>query len=286
MFPRKEKAVNYSEIVKRLQDVGIETAGEEAALLIEHFCGMTRAHIFSFPKEDLSNPALNEALERRCKREPLQYILGEWDFFGESYFVDESCLIPRPDTEILVERAITTLPPNAHFADLCTGSGCIAISTLKHRKDCTALALDLFPQTLETAKKNAVHNGVEARLSYRLADILTADALDGEAPFDAILSNPPYIRTAVLGTLEKELSSEPRAALDGGEDGLVFYRAILSLHGKHLKEHGVLLFEIGFDQKEEIEALAALYGYGVEVGYDLSGNPRIAFLRKEEKPEK
>ena len=272
--------MTYHDIVQKLRQAGIDEADTEAALLLEHFCSVSRAHLFSFPCEKYSSPALLEALERRCQREPLQYILGEWDFFRETYFVNESCLIPRSDTEILVEKAISALPLRARFADLCTGSGCIAISVLKHREDCCALALDLFPTTLETAQKNALRNGVEARLTFRLADVLSADALEGEELFDAILSNPPYIPTSVLGSLEKELSSEPRAALDGGEDGLCFYRAILENHGKHLKENGFVLFEIGFNQKEELETLASLYGYSCEIGYDLSRNPRIAFLRK------
>ncbi|MBO4980107.1 MAG: peptide chain release factor N(5)-glutamine methyltransferase [Clostridia bacterium] len=272
--------MTYKDIVCRLKNASIEDAESEAVLLLEHYCMANRAHVFSFPDEDYSGPALAEAIKRRVRREPLQYILGEWGFFGESYFVDENCLIPRADTEILVEKAIVSLPHGARFADLCTGSGCIAISTLRHREDCSALALDLFPKTLELARKNARHNGVEARLSFRLADILRSDALDGEEPFDAILSNPPYIRTSVLPSLAKELKAEPRAALDGGEDGLVFYRAILEHHGKLLKENGFILFEIGFDQQSDLEALAAQYGYTAEIGYDLSGNVRTALLRK------
>ena len=275
--------MTYREMIKRLQDSGIENVDTEAALLLEHFCSVTRAHLFSVPMENYSAPSLLEAIERRCKREPLQYILGEWDFFGETYFVNESCLIPRSDTETLVEKAIALLPKGARFADLCTGSGCIAVSTLKHREDCSALALDLFSETLEIAQKNAARNGVESRLTFRLADILTPNALDGEEAFDAILSNPPYIRTSVIETLREELFFEPRAALDGGEDGLCFYRAILEHHGKHLKENGFILFEIGFDQKEDIKALASLYGYCCEIIDDLSGNPRTAFLQKERK---
>ena len=275
--------MTYREIATRLQSAGIENAETEAALLLEHFLGVSRAHLFSSPNEDYVSLGLEEAIERRMAREPLQYILGEWDFFEETYYVNENCLIPRTDTEILVEKAIAKLPAGARFADLCTGSGCIAVSTLRHREDCTALAVDLFPRTLETAQKNAERNGVTERLEFRLADVLSPHVLDGEAPFDAILSNPPYIRTEVVKTLEKELFSEPQAALDGGEDGLVFYRAILAHLGKHLKENGFILFEIGHDQKEEIEALAALYGYTSEVGCDLSGNPRIAFLQKMKK---
>ena len=213
--------MTYKDIVCHLRSVGIEDAESDAALLLEHYCNANRAHVFSFPDEDYTSSSLEEALKRRMKREPLQYILGEWGFFEESYFVNEHCLIPRADTELLVEKAIAALPRGSRFADLCTGSGCIAISTLKHREDCSALALDLFPNTLKLAQRNACHNGVETRLAFRLADILRSDALDGEDTFDAILSNPPYIRTSVLPSLEKELTAEPRAALDGGEDGLI-----------------------------------------------------------------
>lgn len=275
------KKVTYSNIVECLQNSNIKNADMEAVLLLEHFFGVSHAQILAFPERDYTSDSLIEALNRRCEHYPLQYLLGEWSFFGETYFVNESCLVPRADTELLVEEAISMLPPNARFADLCTGSGCIAISTLKHRDDCTALVLDLFEKTLKTAKKNAVRNGVDSRLTYRCADILKPDALDGEESFDAILSNPPYIRTNVLQTLEKELFSEPRAALDGGADGLSFYRAILSYHRKHLKKNGFILFEIGFDQKEDIESLASLYEYSCEVKNDLSGNPRTAFLRKK-----
>lgn len=272
--------MTYGSIVECLKDAGIENAETEAALLLAHFCDVSRAQLLSSPQREYEDAALTEAIDRRCDHYPLQYLFGEWDFFGETYFVNESCLIPRSDTECLVEQAISLLPQNARFADLCTGSGCIAISTLKHREDCTALALDLFEETLETAKRNAERNSVASRLTYRLADVLKPNALEGEEKFDAILSNPPYIRTAILNTLEEELFSEPRAALDGGEDGLTFYRAVLSEHGKHLKENGFILFEIGFDQKEDIEALAAFYGYSCEVRNDLSGNPRIALLKR------
>ncbi|MBQ7381274.1 MAG: peptide chain release factor N(5)-glutamine methyltransferase [Clostridia bacterium] len=273
--------MTYGSIVACLKDAGIEGAETEAALLLAHFFGVNRAQFLSFPEREYESDALYSALDRRCEHYPLQYIFGEWDFFEETYFVTESCLIPRADTECLVEQAISLLPKNARFADLCTGSGCIAISTLTHRTDCSALALDLFEETLDVAKRNAERNGVTDRLQFRLADVLTPTALEGEEKFDAILSNPPYIRTAVIDSLEEELFSEPRAALDGGSDGLCFYRAILSHHTKHLKEGGFLLLEIGFDQKEDIEALALCHGYTCEVRCDLSGNPRTAFLRKK-----
>ncbi len=272
--------MTYGHIVDCLKDAGIENAETEAALLLEHFCGASRAQLFSSPDTNYESKALMEALDRRCEHYPLQYLFGEWDFFGETYFVNENCLIPRSDTECLVEKAISLLPQNAYFADLCTGSGCIAISVLKHHADCRALAADLFPETLNLAARNAERNGVKDRLSLVLADVLRKDAPLGEEKFDAILSNPPYMRTAIIDSLEEELFSEPRAALDGGADGLDFYRAILAHHTPRLKQNGFLLFEIGYDQKEDIEALAHAFGYSCKVENDLAGNPRTALLRK------
>ena len=272
--------MTYGQIVDCLKDAGIENAETEAALLLWHFCSVPRAQLYSSPERNYESEALIAALDRRCEHYPLQYLFGEWDFFEETYFVNENCLIPRSDTECLVEKAISLLPENAYFADLCTGSGCIAISVLKHRADCRALAADLFPETLDLAARNAARNGVEARISLVLADVLRKDAPLGEESFDAILSNPPYIRTAIIDSLEEELFSEPRAALDGGADGLDFYRAILAHHTARLKENGFILFEIGFDQKKDIEKLAEAFGFSCAVENDLSGNPRTALLRK------
>jgi release factor glutamine methyltransferase len=274
--------MTYRQITECLADAGIEQAGTEAALLLSHFFGVSHAQLLAAPEKDFQSEPFFAALDKRCEHYPLQYVLGEWYFFNETYYVDPSCLIPRSDTEILVEQAISSLPQGAFFADLCTGSGCIAISTLAHRSDCTALAVDLFEETLAIAKKNAVRNGVDTRLDFLKADVLDANTFDGDLQWDAILSNPPYIRSAVVDTLEQELFSEPRAALDGGADGLCFYRAILAHHAKHLKKDGFILFEIGFDQKEDIEALAAQYGYRCQIGFDLSGNPRTAKLKKDE----
>lgn len=272
--------MTYRQITECLTDAGIEQAGTEAALLLAHFFGVSHAQLLASPETDYQSEAFFAALDKRCEHYPLQYVLGEWDFFEETYYVDPSCLIPRSDTEILVEQAISMLPRGAHFADLCTGSGCIAISTLAHRSDCTALAVDLFENTLQTAKKNAVRNGVDTRLDFMKADVLDANAFDGDLQWDAILSNPPYIRSAVVDTLEQELFSEPRAALDGGADGMSFYRAILCHHAKHLKKDGFILFEIGFDQKEDIDVLAKQYGYDCHIRLDLAGNPRTAVLKK------
>ena len=272
--------MTYTEICSILREAGIENAETEASLLINFFCKKSHAEILAAPNAQYNDKSLFDAIDRRCERYPLQYIFGEWYFYGEVYTVDENCLIPRPDTEILVEYAIKNLPVGAKFADLCTGSGCIAVSTLVHRPDTKAIGLDLFPKTVELALHNAKRNGVSERFDAIRADLLT-DTPFSAGEFDAIISNPPYIRTAVVSTLEEELFAEPKAALDGGEDGLKFYRRILSSYLPFLKENGFILFEIGFDQSEELSALSELYGLECEVRADLGGNPRMAILKRK-----
>ena len=273
----------YSEICEKFKNAGIENPPFEVSVLLEKFCGVSSSSIPSLAKKDFDNQELLRAVELRLNHYPLQYIIGEWYFFGEKYIVDENCLIPRSDTEILVEKAIELLPKNGFFADLCTGSGCIAVSTLAHRKDCSAFAFEISTGAITLAKKNASLNGVSDRLSFLNADVLREihvcdDGDDGV--FDAILSNPPYIRTAIIDTLSDEVKKEPRIALDGGEDGLLFYRTILKKHTHLLKNNGFILFEIGYDQGNDISALAVENGFSCEIIKDLSGCDRVAFLKK------
>ncbi len=272
--------MTYRELCTTLKSSGIDCAENEAALLFEHFGGLSRASLMADPSRELDSPELFRALERRLTREPLAYILGQWDFFEETYEVSPHCLIPRPETELLVEAAIDLLPKNARFADLCTGSGCIAISTLRHRPDCRAVAVDLFPDTMALAEKNAASNRVADRFEGLIADALSPALPSRVGPVNAILSNPPYIRTDVVDTLEPELFCEPRAALDGGEDGLLFYRAVTKNFSAFLPPDGLILFEIGFDQERDILKIAAENGFRCQVERDLSGNPRLAVLKR------
>lgn len=218
-----------------------------------------------------------QAVRRLQDREPLAYVLGEWYFYGETYRVSPACLVPRPETEHLVEELIKRLPQNAVFADLCTGSGCIAISTLAHRPDCRAVAVDLSEEALALARENAVLNGVSDRISFLHADVLAGDAL-GDEVYDALVSNPPYIVSEVIDTLEPEVLREPRMALDGGEDGLSFYRVLVSEYRNNVKTGGFLLFEIGYDQGEALKALCPC-----EIRKDYSGNDRVAVFFPHEK---
>ncbi len=271
--------MTYRQLCRILQDEELENAEWDALCLMEHFCNASPSLLRAAPDRDYENTALEEAIRRRLSREPLQYILGEWEFYRQTYEVSPDCLIPRSDTEVLVETAIRLLPPHARFADLCTGSGCIAISTLAERPDTTAVALEKFSATLALARRNAEKNGVSTRFCGMLADVLSsAPTLDG-APFDAILSNPPYIPSADIDELSPEVHAEPVAALDGGEDGLLFYRAILKNYTPLLKKDGFFLFEIGFDQADDLVALAKEHHFAhVRVLRDLGGRDRVVYI--------
>ncbi|MBQ7376972.1 MAG: peptide chain release factor N(5)-glutamine methyltransferase [Clostridia bacterium] len=267
--------MRLSEARARLAAAGIENAAHEARELFAHFGGYAAAELFA-ADPCCDEPTLCAAIERRACREPLQYIIGRVFFFDEVYRVSPDCLIPRPDTELLVEIAVEKLPQGAHFADFCTGSGCIAISTLAHRPDATALAVDISRAALSLAEENARANGVSDRLALCTADLLK-ESVDGE--FDAILCNPPYIRTDVMNTLAPELMHEPRIALCGGDDGLIFYRRLLGTYADRLRAGGFFLFEIGYDQAEELCALARAHRREIEIFKDFGGNDRVALVR-------
>lgn len=273
--------MTYRKICTLLTDAGIENAEWDAALLIEHFCGVNASLVPMEADRDYSQPDLTDAVTRRASRYPLQYLIGEWQFYRQTYEVSPDCLIPRSDTEILVEEAIKRLPSGAHFADLCTGSGCIAISTLAERPDTTAVAVEKFPNTLSVANRNAQKNGVQVRFEGILADVLTDAWLPTDTQFDAILSNPPYIPEHELKNLAPELNAEPRASLDGGDDGLLFYRALIHRYANTLKPNGFFLFEIGYDQAEAVTALGIAAGFDtVRVLRDFGGNDRVVLLQK------
>ena len=265
--------MTYAEICVRLKKAGIENYAREAAILLEEFCGE-----FSEDK-DFVEDKLEEAIEKRCARYPLQYIIGKWWLANCEFFVNESTLVPRPDTETVIELAVKILPKRARFADLCTGSGCIAISILDLRPDTEADAFDLYSDTLKMAEKNAAHNKVAERFTPILGDVLQNELL-GVRKYAAIISNPPYIRTDVIDTLEAEAKAEPRQALDGGEDGLLFYHAIVKNFAKNLEEGGFFLFEIGYDQAEDLCKIADENGFTCDIYKDLGGCDRVALLRK------
>ena len=273
--------MTYGEICMVLRNAGVENAEWDALLLLEHFCGANRSQVLSAPGQNYRSDELYSAVQKRAQRVPLQYLLGVWEFYRQTYEISPDCLIPRPDTELLVEEAVRTLPQGAFFADLCTGSGCIAISVLAERPDTRAAAADLSAAALDVAKRNACRNGVSNRFFAVHADILHFP----RAPLStfprpaAILSNPPYIRTDVLDSLSPEVRQEPRMALDGGGDGLLFYRALLGIASDWLGADGFCLFEIGFDQGEAVAALAEERGFSCRLHRDYGGCDRLAILK-------
>ncbi len=272
----------YRTLTDTLAAAGIEEPYAEASLLICTYADIPHSALMAERDRVYDLPALEVAVARRLAHDPLQYILGTWDFYNSTLAVNEHCLIPRPDTEILVEEAIRLLSPDAHFADLCTGSGCIAIAVLKERLDATATALELYPDTLALATQNAQTNHVSDRFTPVCADLLCGgpEALASNAPFDAILSNPPYIPTVVVDTLSPEVHREPRAALDGGADGLTFYRAILRDYPSLVKPGGYIILEIGADQGDALRALASEYlpHAAFRLVSDLGGHDRVVVI--------
>jgi len=274
--------MTLQDITLRLAAAGIETAEHEARLLAGYFCGIPpyKRVLPDTPLFD-SEGKLETAVSKRESRYPLQYLLGTWGFWRQEYEVSPDCLIPRPDTELLVEYAAEHLPRGGRFIDLCTGSGCIATSLLCERPDLSGVAVDVFENTLSLAKRNARRNGVdEHRLTFVRGDVLVGDFMAGLGRFDAIISNPPYITPAVIDTLAPELSFEPRAALDGGKDGLMFYRRMIEGgdYRAALKHGGCFIFEIGYDQGDALRALAAAMGDGCTVHRDLGGQERMAVV--------
>ncbi len=216
-----------------------------------------------------------DARKRFENGEPLAYILGEWYFYGLTFKVDENCLIPRADTEHIVEKAIDMIPKGGVFADICTGSGCIAVSIMKHRPDLTCTAYDISCGALCKAKENARLNGTD--IAFCEADVFSLELADNS--LDAIVSNPPYIASSVIPTLDT-VQREPISALDGGTDGLKFYRHMVSRFKRALKDGGAFVFEIGYDQGDRIRAIAEENGFVCEISKDYGGNDRVAVLTR------
>ena len=264
--------MNFSEICEKLKNAGIEDADYEAYVIAYELCGISYAHLKAFPETELCG--IDNAVARRVSGEPLQYIIGRWEFYGLPFAVKSGCLIPRADTETLVELAVKMIPKGVGFADLCSGSGCIGISVLANRPDLECISVDLFDVPLELTSSNADQNRVSDRLTVVKADILSEFSLPDGIEF--ILSNPPYIRSDVVPTLDGTVLCEPHTALDGGEDGLVFYRRILDVC---MEKRIPALLEIGFDQGEELCLLSCERGLECKIYKDLSGNDRVAEIK-------
>lgn len=267
--------MKLSEAIKKLSLASVDDARHDARAIFSHFGGYKLSDMIGTDVE-CDNAELEAAVERRAQREPLQYILGYADFYKERYLVNESCLIPRQDTEILVDYAIKNIPKGEAFLDLCTGSGCVGLSTLKNTEGTRAVLVDISQAALEIAKENAVRIGLCDRVELKLSDV-TEKIPDGE--WYAILSNPPYVKASVYEGLEREIFHEPKIAFVGGEDGLDLYRKMIPICKSKLKRCGFIALEIGFDQGDDLKKIAAELGFGCEILKDLSSNDRVAVLR-------
>ena len=277
--------MNYRECFEKgkgaLADAGIEEAALDARLLLEHICGTDRNTLLVHGDRTVSpeeEKQYLDAVERRSRRIPLQQITGQQEFMGLPFWVNSNVLIPRQDTEVLVEEVLKHTHDGMQILDMCTGSGCILISILHYSNDCEGLGVDISSLALEVAEENAERllsgrTGVSAR--FLQSDLF--EAVDGK--YDILVSNPPYIRSAVVDTLMPEVKDyEPRIALDGEEDGLVFYRRILSDCKKNLKKGGMLFFEIGYDQAEAVKSMMEQAGFlEVTVKKDFGGLDRVVF---------
>jgi release factor glutamine methyltransferase len=244
-----------------------------------HALKRERAFIYAHPEYRLSaveSILFKAVIRRRASHEPFQYIVGRQEFFGLEFYVTPDVLIPRPETEILVEAAIKAFRLHEHckFFEVGVGSGCISVSILANLKSATGVAADVSYRALVVAGNNARSNGVSERLDLQLSNVF--DSVD-DREFDLIVSNPPYVADADLGTLQREVRDfEPKAALSGGTDGINIIRRIIEGAPKFLRPNGMLLLEIGWDQSEKVEKILVERGWqSVEMFPDLQGIPRI-----------
>ena len=265
-----------------LKKENIQDSHIKASILLQYVLKQTKQELI-INSEDIVEPSkvkeYNNYLQEIIKGTPIQYITKHQQFMALDFYVDENVLIPQPDTEVLVEEGIKIIKEqNMEVLDLCTGSGAIAISIAHYCQNSTVTATDVSKEALEVARKNANLNNVNIEfIESNLFDKLT------ERSFDIILSNPPYIETDIIKTLEKDVQAEPHLALDGGKDGLEFYKKILNEAHEYLKTNGYLMLEIGYNQGNAVINLAHknLRLITKQPIKDLAGNDRVVIFQKE-----
>jgi len=275
----------YRELRNLLLPTAKEAASYEAKEILASVLRLSETEISMIPfsGKEISPEAqalAKNIVQRRNTSEPLEYILGYAWFYGLCFDVTPECLIPQADTEILCEKLVSALKKRGTlagvcFADICTGSGCIALAALSQTENTTAVGYDISEGALSVAIRNAEKFGLTDRFTAIRADIFSSDFLAEAGEFDLIVSNPPYIRSDVIETLSPEVQKEPHIALDGGADGLCFYRRLLEVCPKHIKKDGILLMEIGYDQRKALTALCDSYGFSFAFYKDFGGNDRV-----------
>lgn len=259
---------------KCLTDAGVPDAALDAWYLLQMVCRIERSYYYVHGEEDITQDAQKEyeiAIQKRAEHIPLQYIIGEQEFMGLRFKVNSNVLIPRQDTETLVEQVLKIVKPGMKVLDLCTGSGCVLISVLKNAPELTGMGSDISKTALLVAKENAKLHEVDA-------EWVRSDLFDNiTETFDVIMANPPYIPTGEILSLMPEVRDfEPENALDGGADGLDFYRKIAGQVKDYLNPGGYVYMEIGYDQGEAVSELMRNAGFTeVEVIKDLARNDRV-----------
>lgn len=267
-----------------LQEAGIDEAALDARLLLEYVCGTDRNTLLAHGEREVPEEEYGryrELIGKRASRIPLQHLTGEQDFMGLTFLVNKDVLVPRQDTEVLVEEVMQNLHDGMRILDLCTGSGCILLSLLHYSNDCTGVGVDLSAEALAVARENYERLRIERPEMEALfleGDLFAALSTEG-GRFDIIVSNPPYIETDVMSTLMPEVREyEPRIALDGGADGLIFYRRIAQEAGRHLNGGGMLFFEIGCGQADAVREIMEEAGFReIQVVKDFAGLDRVVY---------
>ena len=283
--------MKQSELLKKGKEIlgnkNINEPNEKASKLLQYILNQTREQFIINSLEEVSKNYEEDYLKELGKiinGMPLQYITHKQEFMGLDFYVDENVLIPQPDTEVLVEEAIKLIKNNEsiNVLDLCTGSGAIAVSIAKYLENTKVVASDISKKALEVANKNVINNNVQN------VELLQSDMFEKleNYKFDLIVSNPPYIESSTIKNLSKEVQNEPEIALEGGKDGLEFYKIILKQAYKYLNKNGYLLLEIGYDQGEKILKLCKEYSCNLNLITkkpikDLGGNNRVIILQKE-----
>lgn len=276
-----------------LDAAAIEEAGLDAWLLLEYVADINRAWYYAHMDETVDGKTEARYLEmckKRAQHIPLQHITGRAFFMGYEFFVDERVLVPRQDTEVLVETALTHLKEcrAPKILDMCTGSGCILLSFLMERTDAVGTGVDISEGALAVAKQNRVHPQLEDRAEFVQSDLFSGDYFKKNSgntvtEYDMLISNPPYIPSGEIpGLMEEVRSHDPVLALDGKEDGLFFYREITAQADKYLRAGGWLMYEIGCDQGESVSKIMKTDNFiNVEVIQDLAGLDRVVIGQKK-----
>ena len=273
----------YQEGEAQLAQAGIGEASLDARLLLEYVCGTNRNTLLAHGEQEVSEAAYERysgLLAKRAGHVPLQHLTGEQEFMGLTFMVNEKVLIPRQDTEVLVEEVLRNLHDGMRILDMCTGSGCILLSLLQYSNDCVGVGVDLSKEALAVAAENyqrLCEKRPEMRASFIESNLFTG--IQEKEQYEMIVSNPPYIRTDVIDTLMPEVRAhEPLMALDGSADGLYFYREITRQAKDYLKSGGMLFYEIGYDQAEDVCKIIEAEGFRqIEVVKDFAGLDRVVY---------